>query len=68
MPLLYLDQGLRLRLLKYDWLDARAEEQNSSQYEQGWRKTKIPWDELLKEEKDNTGDRTWRSFIFPWKE
>jgi len=68
MPLLYLDQALRLRLLKYDWLDAKAAEQNNSQYEQGWRKTKIPWAELLEEERDKTGDRTWRSFIFPWKE
>jgi hypothetical protein len=68
MPLSYLDQGLRLRLLKYDWLDARAADQNSASYEQGWRKAKIPWNDLLKEEKDNTGDRTFRSFIFPWKE
>lgn len=55
-PLLFSDEALRLRLLKYDWL------------EQGRNRTKIPWAELLEEENKKTGKRTWRSFIFPWKD
>jgi hypothetical protein len=66
--LLYLDEALRLRILKYDWLDARASEQQSGQYEPGRRRIPIPWNELLAEEKEKTGERSWRSFLFPWKE
>ena len=54
---LYLDEALRLRLLKYDWLEANP---------QADRK-KIPWDALLIEEREKTGTRTFRNFIFPWK-
>ncbi|GHV84939.1 hypothetical protein AGMMS50230_05470 [Spirochaetia bacterium] len=67
-PLLYLDEALRLRLFKYDWLDAQAAEQNSSRYDPDWRRTKIPWGELLADEREKTGNRSWKSFIFPWKE
>ncbi|GHU58234.1 hypothetical protein FACS189444_1570 [Spirochaetia bacterium] len=56
--LLYLDQALRLRLLKYDWLEANPD---------GNRK-KIPWDALLIDERERTGDRTLKNFIFPWKD
>ncbi|MDR2701962.1 MAG: hypothetical protein LBB72_06000 [Spirochaetaceae bacterium] len=68
LPFLYLDEGLRLRIFKYDWLDAHAAEQDNTRYQQGWRKIKIPWAELLEEEKEMTGKRTWKSFIFPWKD
>jgi len=68
LPFLFLDEGLRLRIFKYDWLDAQAAEQNNTRYQQGWRKIKIPWAELLEEEKEITGKRTWKSFIFPWKD
>jgi hypothetical protein len=60
--LLCLDEALRLRLLKYDWLDANPEENRS-----GVRR-KIPWDVLLIEEREKTGTRTFRNFIFPWKD
>ena len=56
--LLFLDEGLRLRLLKYDWLETNP---------QGDRK-KIPWDALLIEEREKTGTRSLKSFIFPWKD
>jgi hypothetical protein len=56
--LLFLDEGLRLRLLKYDWLEANP---------QADRK-KIPWDALLIEEREKTGTRSLKSFIFPWKD
>ena len=56
--ILYLDEAVRLRLLKYDWLEANP----------GADRRKIPWDELLIEERDKTGHRTFRNFIFPWKD
>jgi hypothetical protein len=56
--LLYLDQALRLRLLKYDWLEANP----------GADRKKIPWDELLIEEREKIGIRSFRNFIFPWKD
>jgi len=56
--LLYLDQGLRLRILKYDWLKENPEA----------NRRKIPWDALLIEERDKVGVRSFRNFIFPWKD
>ena len=56
--LLYLDEALRLRLLKYDWLEANP----------GANRKKIPWDVLLIEEREKTGTRSLRNFIFPWKD
>ncbi|MDR0323960.1 MAG: hypothetical protein LBI12_05915 [Treponema sp.] len=56
--LLYLDEALRLRLLKYDWLEANP----------GENRRKIPWDALLIEEREKTGSRSFRNFIFPWKD
>jgi len=56
--LLFLDEALRLRLLKYDWLEANPEA----------NRRKIPWDTLLIDEREKTGSRSLRSFIFPWKD
>ncbi len=56
--LLFLDEALRLRLLKYDWLEAHPDA----------NRRKIPWDELLIEEREKTGTRSLRNFIFPWKD
>ncbi|MCL1959155.1 MAG: hypothetical protein FWF68_06105 [Spirochaetes bacterium] len=56
--LLYLDEALRLRILKYDWLEANPDA----------NRRKIPWDALLIEERDKTGTRSLRNFIFPWKD
>jgi hypothetical protein len=56
--LLFLDEGLRLRLLKYDWLEANP----------GENRRKIPWDALLIDEREKTGTRSLRNFIFPWKD
>jgi hypothetical protein len=66
--LLYLDEALRLRLLKYDWLELRQTEQGNDKHEPGRKRVKIPWDDLLAKEKEKTGDRSLKSFIFPWKE
>ncbi|MDL2229957.1 hypothetical protein LJC14_06890 [Treponema sp. OttesenSCG-928-L16] len=56
--LLYLDEALRLRLLKYDWLEANPDADRK----------KIPWDALLIDEREKTGTRSLKSFIFPWKD
>jgi hypothetical protein len=55
--LLYLDEALRLRLLKYDWLESHPGEGR-----------RIPWDALLIDEREKTGTRSLRNFIFPWKD
>ena len=60
--LLFLDEGLRLRLLKYDWLRAKANEEG------GVNRGKIPWDELLTEEREKTGNRSFKNLLFPWKD
>lgn len=56
--LLYVDEALRLRLLKYDWLEANP----------GANRKKIPWDVILIEEREKTGHRTFRNFVFPWRD
>jgi hypothetical protein len=56
--LLFLDQGLRLRLLKYDWLEANPDA----------KRREIPWDTILIDEREKTGTRSLKSFIFPWKD
>lgn len=50
--------ALKLRLYKYDYL----EENNNV------NRRKIPWAELLYEEKERIGTRTIKGMIFPWKE
>ena len=60
--LLFLDEGLRLRLLKYDWLEAKSNEESDV------NQRKIPWDEILLEEREKTGSRSFKSLIFPWKD
>ncbi len=50
--------GLKLRLLKYDYL-----EQNPDA-----NRRRIPWDALLIDERERVGKRTLRGMIFPWKE
>ncbi|MDR2716863.1 MAG: hypothetical protein LBB89_02195 [Treponema sp.] len=60
--LLFLDEALRLRLMKYDWLEANPPAAGSS------KRRAIPWDAILIEEREKTGTRTFRNFIFPWKD
>lgn len=52
-----------LLLKKYDYLDEL--QKNNSSGIQG--KVKIPWDDLLKQDEENTGHRTFKQFIMPWK-
>lgn len=55
---LYADEALRLRLLKYDYLEAHPEAD----------RRRIPWEEILAEERELVGNRSLKSLIFPWKE
>ncbi|MCE5256579.1 MAG: hypothetical protein LLF89_07005 [Spirochaetaceae bacterium] len=50
--------AIKLRLMKYDWLEANPSADRKH----------IPWDEILKEEKELVGKRTLKGMIFPWKE
>jgi hypothetical protein len=56
--MLFLDESLRLRLMKYDWLEQNV----------GSSRGYIPWDKILTEEREKTGNRTLRGLIFPWKD
>lgn len=53
--------ALRLRLYKYDWLEEHPEATPAE-------KKRIPWKELVAEDRENIGPRTLKNFIFPWKE
>jgi hypothetical protein len=65
--LLFLDEALRLRLLKYDWLEANPSDAVSNKRTAS-TKREIPWDAILIDEREKTGTRTLRNFIFPWKD
>lgn len=52
----------RLRLYKYDWL-----EEHKDYLEDREKRTSVPWDELLAEDRDALGPRKLGSFLFPWK-
>ena len=60
--LLFLDEALRLRLLKYDWLETNPPADASAK-----RRT-IPWDVILIDEREKTGTRSLKNFIFPWRD
>jgi hypothetical protein len=55
--LLLQNNALKLRLFKYDYLDAHP----------GADRRRIPWPELLAAERERVGTRSLRSVIFPWK-
>ncbi len=54
--------ALRLRLYKYDWLDAHPENKSPK------LRKKIPWAALIKEDEDNLGPRGFKSFFMPWRD
>lgn len=58
---LSMNNALRLRLYKYDWLE---EHPGLSPKEAN---KKVPWGELIAEDYDTLGPRNLKSFIFPWK-
>lgn len=54
--------ALRLRLYKYDYLEEHPELETKHE------RKMIPWEELIFDDKEALGPRTWRNFLFPWKE
>lgn len=60
---LAMDDALKLRVYKYDWLEAHPVPAQDRV-----RRREIPWDELLAEEKELVGKRSLRNMIFPWKD
>ncbi|MGL4987337.1 MAG: hypothetical protein ACRC5H_09420 [Treponemataceae bacterium] len=59
--LLSVNNALKLRLYKYDWIDAHPNENIRT------LQKNIPWEDLLKEDEEIVGERTLKNFIFPWR-
>lgn len=49
--------AIRLLMIKYDYLEENSKE----------NRKKLPWDELLYEEREKVGPRGIKSMIFPWR-
>lgn len=58
---LALNNALRLRLYKYDWLEQHPDISVKDARKQ------IPWGELIAEDAEIVGQRTLKSMFFPWK-
>lgn len=56
--LLWANVGFKLRLYKYDWLEQHP----------GSDRKQVPWEVLLREDRERVGPRTLKGMIFPWKE
>lgn len=54
--------ALRLRLYKYDYLEAHPELKSKKE------RRNIPWEELIYEDRETLGPRKFKSFLFPWKD
>ena len=54
--------AFRLRMYKYDYLEEHPELKTPRE------RRKIPWEELIYEDRETLGPRKLRSFLFPWKE
>lgn len=54
--------AFRLRMYKYDYLEEHPELKTPRE------RRKIPWEELIYEDREALGPRKLRSFLFPWKE
>jgi hypothetical protein len=55
-----LTNALRLRLYKYDWLEVNPGLTKAQRKE-------VPWEDLIAKDKVLVGNRTLRTFLFPWK-
>ena len=51
------EDAVRLLMMKYDYLEENPDADRKH----------IPWDELLYEEREKVGPRSFKSMIFPWK-
>jgi hypothetical protein len=67
------NDALKLRLVKYDWLEAQASPEAVGEAAKPGRGLfrmgkAVPWKALLAEESELVGKRTIRGMIFPWKD
>jgi len=53
---------LRICLYKYDWLDQHPDLKDAKS------RKNIPWAELIHEDEETLGHRSFKSFFMPWKE
>lgn len=58
--------ALRLRLKKYDWLEEMEAKEPGFTNDRD-KRYNVPWDELIKEDRETLGPRKLSSFIFPWR-
>lgn len=54
--------ALRILIYKYDYLEEHPELKTPAE------RKRIPWEELIYEDRETLGPRRLKSFIFPWKE
>ncbi|MBR5400271.1 MAG: hypothetical protein IK102_00555 [Treponema sp.] len=54
--------AFRIRMYKYDYLEEHPELKTPGE------RRKIPWEELIFEDRETLGPRKLRSFLFPWKD
>ncbi|MCR4734214.1 MAG: hypothetical protein K5829_04295 [Treponema sp.] len=54
--------ALRIRLYKYDYLEEHPELKTKRE------RSRIPWEELIYDDRETLGPRKLRSFLFPWKD
>ncbi|MBP5520078.1 MAG: hypothetical protein J6X84_05815 [Treponema sp.] len=54
--------ALRILLYKYDYLEEHPELKTKKE------RSRIPWEDLIYEDRQLVGKRTIKSFLFPWKE
>lgn len=50
--------AIKLLMMKYDYLEEKGEDADRKH---------IPWDELLYDEREKVGPRSFKNMIFPWK-
>ena len=54
------NEAFRLRMYKYDWIEKHPE------LDYAVARKSIPWEELIAEDRETVGQRSFLSFIFPW--
>ncbi|MBQ3671484.1 MAG: hypothetical protein II921_08420 [Treponema sp.] len=58
--------ALRLRLYKYDWIEQMNEKEPGFENDRD-KRSEVPWDELLAEDRETLGPMKLGNIIFPWK-
>ena len=56
--MLFQQNYIKMRIYKFQWLEKNSAEGGK----------KIPWKQILKEDDEMIGKRSFKGFIFPWKE